>query len=172
MTCLLGSAGLLLAGCTAGASTPEGIAGSASASVTAVPSDGGIADLDQTAILAAYHGYWAAAVAVEGGDVDAQLFSGVATGTIVEEELAYGRQYLEWGVARVGAPTFSDVTVEPGDAGASATVWACVDYSAWVIPDAEPTGEAMVLAGGLVVEDVDGVWLVTRHTTEDPGFTC
>lgn len=158
---------LLLGGCSSSAEEPPGL--TASPTPSATPTAEEVVDADEAAILDTYYAYWDAMVAAQRGNPDPALFEGVATGPLVEEAVAEARQFAELGIVREGEPSFADVTVEvDGDA---ATVLACVDNSAWVVPGVE--GDLPdVLPGGVVLQRTDDAWLVTGSVQAPAGFTC
>jgi hypothetical protein len=160
---------LVLAGCTGDEGDP---APSTSASTTGAPQPTASATSDETAaVLDTYHRYWDAVVLTEQGNADATLFDGVASGQPVEVAIATATQFKELGIVREGAPTFSQETVTV--AGDSATVYACVDNTAWVIPGvADDPAVADVLPGGVLLTRTDGVWLVTGSQQPPAEFTC
>lgn len=157
-----------VAGCSSPGEEPPGLTASPATSPTSAADDGADADTE-AAILEAYHAYWDATVAAQRGNPDAALFADNTRGSLVEEELATARQYAELGISREGEPAFSDVVVEVD--GDDADVWACVDNSAWVVPEAagEPLG---VLATGLHLERVDGAWYVTEYVSPPSDLAC
>jgi len=116
-----------------------------------------------------YHRYWDATVAAQRGNPDPALFADNTSGALVELELADARQYVALGIVRQGAPSFANVTVNV--AGDTATVWACVDNSKWVVPEATdaPLG---VLPTGLSLERIAGAWFVTKYVEPPANFTC
>lgn len=120
-------------------------------------------------VLAAYYRYWQANVESQRGNPDPTLFDGVATGALVENRMAEARHFAEYGVSREGEPSFSDVVVELGDE--SAVVYACVDYSGWVVPGA--VGDVPdVLPGGVELTLLDGAWLAVAHVDAPERMTC
>jgi hypothetical protein len=60
------------------------------------------------------------------------------------------RELKGYGVVREGEPGFSKVTVVVN--GDTATVFACVDNSTWVVPGAENGNVPDVLPGGVALE--------------------
>ncbi len=168
--------GLLLAGCSSSAEEPPGLTATSTPSETTSAPDVGDADAEaaildtEAAILDTYYAYWDAMVAAQRGNPDPALFEGVATGPLVEESVAEARQFAELGIVREGEPSFADVTVEVD--GDTATVLACVDNSAWVVPGVEDDLPD-VLPGGVVLErGGDDAWLVTGSVQAPAGFTC
>jgi hypothetical protein len=126
--------------------------------------------VDEAAVLAAYQAYWAASVAVQAGNVDPQLFAGNTGDALIELQMKSARDYQEWGVAREGEPGLSDVDVEVD--GTQARVFACVDYTTWVIPGADEGEAPGVVPATVRLEQVDGAWLVMEFVESDPARTC
>lgn len=157
-----------VAGCSSSGEEPPGLTASPTASPTTTSEDGVDAGTE-AAVLDAYYAYWDATVAAQRGNPDPTLFEGVATGPLVEEAVAEAQQFADLGIVREGEPTFSDVTVEVE--GATATVLACVDNSAWVVPGVEDDLED-VLPGGVVLEQQGDRWLVTGSVEAPAAFTC
>lgn len=179
-TAVVGTVGLalLLSACGSGAadeSTSDPLPSPTSSQ--SEPSDPGPSEVDpnvprsddETRVLAAFEGFWAANVEAQSGNPDPELFAGNAVGPIVEEEIAHARLLDQHGFVREGAPGFSDISVEID--GDSALVSSCIDYTTWVVPEAQgdPPGVHPV---GVVVERVDEVWLVTETTKARPDLTC
>jgi len=123
----------------------------------------------QAAVLDVYHRYWDATVAAQRGNPDPTLFTGNATGPLVEEEVAQAAQYQKLGIVREGEPGFSKVTVEVH--GDSAEVRACVDYSNWVAAGVEDNLPDVAPAG-LRLERIGDAWLVTEYVKPPADFTC
>lgn len=163
---------VLVAGCapSSGEPAPATVSATVSASPTpSVDAEAAQREQDEAAILDVYSRYWEANVAAQRGNPDPGLFDGVATGALVEERLAEARQFQEFGIVREGQPSFSQVTVDLD--GAEATVWACVDYSSWVVPDSE--GDAPgVVPGGVVLNEIEGSWLAVGHVSAPEDFAC
>ena len=159
-----------LVGCTSSAQEPPGLTASPTVSATPTPEPTDDTAAEEAAILDVYYRYWDAIVAADGGNPDPALFAGIATGAHVEELIARARQYQEWGVAMEGEPSFSNVTVAID--GEVATVWACVDSSAWVMPGAETGNFDLVNPGGSRLERIEGAWIVTDSAKPPGDFTC
>ena len=163
---------VVVAGAMVGCSSPvkpSGSTGSSTMSATSSPDPSASAAAVQAAVLDVYHRYFDAVVAAERGNPDPALFADNARGALVEKELAVARQFQEYGIVREGAPTFSNVTVKVD--GDSATVWACVDNSAWKVPGVKDDLPD-VLPGGVVLERIDSIWLVTDLGRPPQEFTC
>ena len=158
-----------LVGCTSSAKEPPGLTASPTVSVTPTPEPTDDTAAEEAAILDVYYRYWDAIVAAERGNPAPALFVGIAQGAHVEEEIAQARQFQEYGIVREGEPAFSNVTVMVD--GESALVWACVDNSAWVVPDVETTVKP-VQPGGVRLETIDGSWIVTETSRPPADFTC
>ena len=158
-----------LVGCTSSAQEPPRLTASPTVSVTPTPEPTEDTAAEEAAILDVYYGYWAATVAAQRGNPDPTLFADNTRGQLVEEELATARQYVDLGISREGEPAISNVVVEADDEAAE--VWACVDNSTWVVPEAQ--GELVgVLPTGLHLEFVDGAWFVTDYVSPPVDFTC
>jgi hypothetical protein len=120
-------------------------------------------------ILDAYHGYWHATVAAQRGNPDRVLFVGNTGEKLTEQEIAQATYYQKYEIVRQGEPSFSHLTVTVH--GDTADVWACVDNSKWIVPEA--TGAAPgVLPTGLHLERTDGTWLVTEYLKLPSALTC
>lgn len=157
------------AGCTSAAEEPPGLTASPTVSATPTPEPTDDTAAEEAAILDVYYRYWDATVAAQRGNPDPTLFADNTRGQLVEEELATAQQYVDLGISRDGEPTISDVLVEADEEAAD--VWACVDNSTWVVPEAQ--GESVgVLPTGLHLELMDGAWFVTDYVTPPADFTC
>jgi hypothetical protein len=156
-------------GCTSAAQEPPGLTATPTVSLTPTPEPTEDTAVVEAAILDVYYRYWAATVAAQRGDPDPTLFADNTRGLLVEEELATARQYVDLGISREGEPEISNVVVEADDEAAD--VWACVDNSTWVVPEAQ--GESVgVLPTGLHLELVEGAWFVTDYITPPVDFAC
>ncbi len=162
------AAALGVAACSSSGEEPPGLTVSPTASPPTTSEDGVDADTE-AAVLDAYYAYWDATVAAQRGNPDPTLFADNTRGPLVEEELATARQYAELGISREGEPAFSDVVAEVDGDGAD--VWACVDNSQWVVPEAagDPLG---VLPTGLHLERADGDWYVIEYVSVPSGLSC
>jgi hypothetical protein len=158
-----------LVGCTSSAKEPPGLTASPTVSVTPTPEPTDDTAVVEAAILEVYYRYWDATVAAQRGNPDPTLFADNTRGQLVEEKLAQARQYQEYGIVREGEPSFSNVSVEVE--GDRATVLACVDNSTWIVPGVEDDLPD-VLPGGLLLEQIDGAWLVTDRVEAPADFTC
>ena len=158
-----------LVGCTSAAQEPPGLTASPTVSVTPTPEPTEDAAAEEAAILNVYRRFWAANVAAEGGNTDPTLYEGIAAGPAVEVELAIARQYHEQGIVKEGEPSFSEVTVVVD--GDTARVGACVDHSGWVPAGASPPSPPVVPTE-LVLEHVDGVWLVQDYVEPTVELVC
>lgn len=161
---VVAACGAGLVGCTSAAQEPPGLTASPTVSVTPTPEP-----TEEAAILNVYRRFWAANVAAEGGNPDPTLYEGIAAGPAVEVELAIARQYHEQGIVKEGEPSFSEVTVVVD--GDTARVGACVDHSGWVPAGASPPSPPVVPTE-LVLEHVDGVWLVQDYVEPTVELSC
>ena len=159
-----------LVGCTSSAKEPPGLTASPTVSVTPTPEPtDDTAAVEEAAILDVYRRFWAANVVAERGNPDPTLYEGIAVGMAVELELAVARQYQEQGIVKEGEPSFSEVTVVVD--GDTARVGACVDHSGWVPAGASPPSPPVVPTE-LVLEHVDGVWLVQDYVEPTVELVC
>jgi len=168
--CVVVAVGLVagtVVGCSSSSPDPSG--STTSPTVSASPSPDPSATAVQAEVLAVYHRYWDATVAAQRGNPDPTLFTGNATGPLVEEEVAQAAQYQKLGIVREGEPGFSKVTVEVH--GDSAEVRACVDYSNWVAAGVEDNLPDVAPAG-LRLERIGDAWLVTEYVKPPADFTC
>ncbi len=149
----------------AACSTPATPATTQIAPPSATPSED-----PEAQILSAVHGFYEALTLISHGDVDPAHFDGVATGAIIEREVAQGRYSAEIGEVYIGEPTLSDITIEVD--GASAEIFVCVDNTTWHPDDVDLGDEVLVLSGGLLAERVDGDWLITDYAEIPETFTC
>ncbi|MDN5559654.1 MAG: hypothetical protein L0G23_09505 [Ruaniaceae bacterium] len=120
-------------------------------------------------VLDVYFRFWAAAVEAQRGNPDPALFEGLAVPELVEEEMREARNYQEWGVTREGEPGFSDTTVIVD--GERAVVSSCVDYTTWVIPEAE-NEDVVPARSSLEMMMIDGEWLATQFLAVDGDPRC
>lgn len=159
----------LLAGCSSSAEEPPGLTASPTVSATPTPEPSDDTAAVEAAILEVYYAYWDATVAAQRGNPDSELFTGNATGPLVEEEVAQARQFRDLGIVREGEPAFSSVTVDQD--GDTATVLACADYTTWVVPGVEDTLPDIAPSGVQLEREV-GAWFVTAHVMPPESFTC
>lgn len=169
---VVGAVGLALALSACGSDASDGQtsdplpAPSSSQSDSPEPEPTVSASDDEAEILAVYHAHWDARVAAQKGNPDPALFDGNTVGPLVEEEVARARTFEQYDIVREGAPSFSEVSVSVD--GDFAQVTACVDFSAWVVPEAEVDPDVPeVIPSTADVERIDGQWLVTNVVETD-----
>jgi hypothetical protein len=163
----------LVVGAVVGCSSsvkPSGSTTSPTVSASPSPDPSASAAAVKAQVLAVYHRYWDAAVQAQRGNLDPNPFLGVATGAIVERWMSDSRELKGYGVVREGEPGFSKVTVVVN--GDTATVFACVDNSTWVVPGAENGNVPDVLPGGVALERRDGGWIVVDSVKAPETLTC
>jgi len=170
---LLGATVLAVAGCSGDAEPEASPTASASASAssadpTPTPTPTPTEDVEAQ-VLRSYDAYWAATVAAQRGNPDPALFNGNTADEQRELELQIARDYQASGITREGAPTISGQDVEV--TGDQAVVFACVDHSTWLVPQAG--GDRIgVVPTTVRVERVAQTWLVTEFVESEADRTC
>lgn len=124
---------------------------------------------DEAAVLDVYFRYWDAAVAAQRGDPDPALFEGIVVGPLLEDELRQARNMVEWEVVREGEPGISDTTVRID--GDRAVVSSCVDYSTWVVPEAD-NSEVGAQGNSVELERIDDQWFVVAFVPLEVELSC
>lgn len=135
------------------------------------------ADTPVARIEATFSAYWDAVVRAQSGDSadPAELFEGVATDVVIQQNVAVAERYARQGLVRVGGPVVSDVEVTVGDDAASVT--ACVDESEWhavvdgqTLPPPEQQQQPHPVKFDVV--SAGGTWLIGSPVDAGGTITC
>lgn len=158
-----------LAGCSGDADEPAGL--ETTAPPTAEPTSGD----DAAAVEQVYASYWDAVITSENGpDPDPALFDGIATGGVVEEQLARVQNMVDEQQQRIGEPEIGEIQVTVD--GDEATAEACVDQRPWGVVVQEQTQPPLEIEPGPIgvrlERDGDGWVIVARIPVGEAQLTC
>ncbi len=163
-----------LGGCSGG-DEPAGLETTPPPATTATTTPPSTDEQDTAAIRDVYTGYWDALVDSENGpDADPALFDGVATGAVVEEQMARVANMVDEQQRRIGEPEIGEVQVSVD--GDDATAEACVDQRPWGVVVQEQTQPPLEVAPGPVgvrlQREGDGWLIVARIPVAEATISC
>ncbi|WP_432746190.1 hypothetical protein H7827_16615 [Streptomyces sp. JH002] len=140
--------------------------------------EGGEAE-DEAALVALYEAYWDAVTATENGaELDARLFDGITTSSVMEQELSRIGTWKDVGGSREGAPVIENITVTVD--GDTARIEACKNEAHWrLIQDGEeledslPESLTVPHPNVVTAERTSGNWLINASlTTDEATISC
>ncbi|MFB7761340.1 hypothetical protein [Streptomyces xiamenensis] len=140
--------------------------------------EGGEAE-DEAALVALYEAYWDAVTASENAEeLDARLFDGITTSSVMEQELSRIGTWKDVGGSREGAPVIENITVTVD--GDTARIEACKNEADWrLIQDGEeledglPESLTVPHPNVVTAERTSGNWLINASlTTDEATISC
>ncbi|PZF82310.1 hypothetical protein C1I92_17495 [Jiangella anatolica] len=166
-----------LCGCS-GDDEPAGLATTpppATTATTATTTPPSADEQDAAAIRDVYAAYWDALIDSENGpDPDPALFDGIATGDVVEAQLARVTNMIDEQQRRIGEPEIGEVQVSVDGDDASAE--ACVDQRPWGVVVQEQTQPPLEIVTGPIgvrlQREGDGWLIVARIPVAEATISC
>lgn len=167
-----------VAGCSSDGGNNEDPIDTGDTSSPSPDAEGGEAD-DEAELVALYEAYWDAVTASENGEeLDPQLFDGITTAGVMEQELGRIGTWKDVGGYREGAPVIENVTVTVD--GDTARIEACKNEADWrlfqdgeELEDSLPESLTVPHPNVVTAERMSGEWLINASLpTDEATISC